>query len=230
MAIKVKNKFGQWVSAENVPIVPSALSQLINDSHFIKLLQLDELPEVGENDTLYVTPIFEGELPIGYSIYIWENNTWKNLSSGGTGDLSKYYTKNETNILLNNKVSVEEGKGLSTNDYTTEEKNKLATIESGATRVENTSDIINDSGFINNNVDNLTNYYLKSQTYTKTEVDNLLESITKDIIQVVQTLPSTGEPNIIYLVPKEDERIRQYKIITFEIHKIMNFLLNQMLI
>ena len=37
-------------------------------------------------------------------------------------------------LKLENKVDKVEGKGLSTNDFTTEEKNKLAAIESGATK------------------------------------------------------------------------------------------------
>lgn len=48
--------------------------------------------------------------------------------SGGGTDLSNYYTKSETDTKLNTKVDKVSGKGLSTNDYTTVEKNKLATL------------------------------------------------------------------------------------------------------
>lgn len=48
---------------------------------------------------------------------------------GGTVDLSNYYTKPETNTLLDNKVDKVDGKQLSTEDYTTEEKAKLAGLE-----------------------------------------------------------------------------------------------------
>lgn len=48
---------------------------------------------------------------------------------GGTVDLSNYYTKPETNALLDNKVNKIDGKQLSTEDYTTEEKTKLASLE-----------------------------------------------------------------------------------------------------
>ena len=41
----------------------------------------------------------------------------------------EYITETELALLLNNKVDKEEGKGLSTNDYTTAEKNKLASLE-----------------------------------------------------------------------------------------------------
>ena len=37
------------------------------------------------------------------------------------------------NHLIDKFVAKEDGKGLSTNDYTTIEKNKLATVEEGAT-------------------------------------------------------------------------------------------------
>ena len=36
---------------------------------------------------------------------------------------------------------------------------------------EKTSDLTNDSGFITNTVNNLANYYLKSETYTQAEID-----------------------------------------------------------
>lgn len=45
--------------------------------------------------------------------------------SGG-GDLSNYYTKSETDTKLNTKVDKVSGKGLSTNDFTSAEKTKLA--------------------------------------------------------------------------------------------------------
>ena len=48
---------------------------------------------------------------------------------GGTVDLSNYYTKPETNTLLDTKVNKVDGKQLSTEDYTTVEKTKLASLE-----------------------------------------------------------------------------------------------------
>jgi hypothetical protein len=66
-----------------------------------------------------------------------------------------------------------------------------------------TSELTNDSGFITNAVNNLTNYYLKSETYTKSEVNTLISNIEKLTIEIVQTLPQTGESNVLYLVPKE---------------------------
>ena len=64
-----------------------------------------------------------------------------------------------------------------------------------------TSELTNDSGFIDNTVNNLVNYYTSTNTYTKTEVDNLIGSITGIEFEIVQTLPATGDAGAIYLVP-----------------------------
>lgn len=52
-------------------------------------------------------------------------------AGGGSGsaDLKNYYKKSEVDNKLNEKVDKIEGKSLSTNDYTTEEKTKLASLE-----------------------------------------------------------------------------------------------------
>ena len=65
------------------------------------------------------------------------------------------------------------------------------------------SDLTNDSGFIDNTVNNLTNYYLKTETYTKIEINNLIAQIPGFNVEVVQTLPvSDIDTHTIYLVPK----------------------------
>ena len=77
-------------------------------------------------------------------------------------------------------------------------------INSNFTKVEsaipvNTSDLTNDSGFITNAVSDLTNYYTNTQTYTKEEVNSLVGQLVQ--IQVVSSLPQSGQANTIYLVP-----------------------------
>lgn len=66
------------------------------------------------------------------------------------------------------------------------------------------SDFSNDSGFITNTVNNLTNYYRKSETYTQAEVNALISSVVTIDIEVVQTLPTTDiSTTTIYLLPKQ---------------------------
>lgn len=62
----------------------------------------------------------------------------------------------------------------------------------------------NDAGFITSTVNNLTNYYLKSETYTQAEVNALIGAIVTLNILVVQTLPTQDiSTTTIYLVPKQ---------------------------
>ena len=67
----------------------------------------------------------------------------------------------------------------------------------------NVSAFNNDSGYITNAVNTLINYYLKSETYTKTEVEQLIAAIKQGKFEVVETLPANPDPNVIYLVPKD---------------------------
>ena len=93
-----------------------------------------------------------------------------------------------TDEIAETKVDKEEGKGLSSNDFTDAEKEKLEGVEAGAQEnvIEivkrngsaltvtdktvdilvptKTSDLTNDSGFVINTVDDLVNYYTKTQT------------------------------------------------------------------
>ena len=58
-----------------------------------------------------------------------ETGKWKKIGSDGSADLIDYFTKFEVQALLENYVEKEVGKGLSTNDYTTLEREKLASLE-----------------------------------------------------------------------------------------------------
>ena len=65
-----------------------------------------------------------------------------------------------------------------------------------------TSDLTNNSGFITKAVNDLTNYYLKSETYTKEEVQSLISALNSVSLKKVDSLPESGDSNVIYLVPK----------------------------
>lgn len=66
-------------------------------------------------------------------------------------------------------------------------------VRSQITIPTKTSDLDNDSGYINNNVDDLTNYYKKTEIYNKTEVDTKISSVYKykGSVTTYQDLPST---------------------------------------
>ena len=121
----------------------------------------------------------------------------------------------------------ETGKGLSTNYYTDSEKQKLAGVAEGAqvntieaiqangvvitpgNKVVNivipikVSDLQNDSAFIDKSVNDLTNYYLKSQLYTKEEVDSAIQAAVSGEFVVAQSLPAASAETMhkIYFIP-----------------------------
>ncbi len=75
-----------------------------------------------------------------------------------------------------------------------------------------TSDLTNDSGFITNTVNNLANYYLKSETYTQNEIDALIAAVKNGRFISVAALPTTDiDTKAIYLVPSADPKTGNVK-------------------
>ena len=124
---------------------------------------------------------------------------WRLLEGGGGSDLSSYYTKTETNNLLNDKVDKAVGKGLSTNDYTDEEKAKLADLENYddtalANRVtanENAITTLNGDSTVNGSVDKKVATCLSdSKSYTDTSIQNAIKQ-TAIVCDAKPTLSGT---------------------------------------
>ena len=106
---------------------------------------------------------------------------WRERQSGGSGTTD--YSD------LNNKPQIE---GITLSGNKTASDLGLA----------KTTDLAN---FITKTVDDLVNYYTKSQTYSKTEVDTIVTAIKNSRFEVVATLPTSDiKTNVIYLVPKAD--------------------------
>lgn len=148
-------------------------------------LQNYDTSHLGNNDIIKVLDDSTHNNATSYFRWKKSTSTWQYIGSEGP-----YYTKAETNALLNGKVSVVEGKGLSTNDFTDALKTKLDGIEANAqvNKLESvkvngstqtisnksvdisvptkTTDLQNNSGFITKDVNNLTNYYTKTEMNT----------------------------------------------------------------
>lgn len=74
-----------------------------------------------------------------------------------------------------------------------------------------TSELTNDGGFITKAVNNLANYYLKSETYSKEELDNKISAIPKFSIEVVSSLPTANiSDTTVYLVASGNEEDNLY--------------------
>lgn len=133
----------------------------------MKYKVVNELPATGEAGTFYLVPKQTAGTGDVYDEYIYVDGSFEHIGSTEI-DLSNYYTKTQADDLLDDKVDKVNGKGLSTNDFTTAEKNKLSSIENGAeVNVQsnwNQTDTSADD-FIKN----------KPSVYTKSETDNLLD-------------------------------------------------------
>lgn len=116
---------------------------------------------------------------------------------GGSGGTSNY---NElTNKPKINNVELSGNKSL----------NDLGIQPAGDYALE--SEIPDVSNFITKSVNDLVNYYLKTDTYTKTEVNNLISAIEKATFELVNQLPATGVSNVIYLVPSSNPKVQNVK-------------------
>lgn len=81
-----------------------------------------------------------------------------------------------------------------------------------------TSDLTNDSGFITNAatqaiLDEFVNYYTKTQTYSKTEVNNLINALQQFEVVVANSLPTASASTIkkMYLVPSNNPETANIK-------------------
>lgn len=200
---------GSYNDLQNKPVIPNKLADLTEDSTHRTVTDSeketwnnksdfsgsyedltnkpdipDELADLSEDSTHRVVTDIEKE-------------TWNNKSdfSGSYNDLTD---KPEIPIVYNSTITIKKNNQNIDSFTLNQSSNKSINMDVP----EKTSDIQNDSGFITNTVNNLANYYLKSETYTKTEVSNLINAAVSGRFQKVNELPAQGEENVIYLVPK----------------------------
>lgn len=97
---------------------------------------------------------------------------------------------------LNNGILLEDN-----NDHT----HDYSEITNTPTIPTKTSDLTNDSGYITKTVDNLTNYYLKTELYTQDEINELIGNINHLDSKIVDTLPTENiSTSTVYLIKVGD--------------------------
>ena len=107
---------GKGIKIENNTISTTSLFSIVN-----------YLPDIGEENIIYLLYSTEAEDKNKFVEYIWLSNKWEKLGEFKADiDLSPYLTKTEAQGIYQPQ---EKGKGLSSNDYTTAEKNKLSSLE-----------------------------------------------------------------------------------------------------
>ena len=90
-------------------------------------LQNYDTSKLGDNDIIKVLDDSTHSNATSYYRWLKHTSTWQYIGSEGP-----YYTKSETDTLLNGKVDKVAGKGLSQNDFTNTLKTKLDNIEANA--------------------------------------------------------------------------------------------------
>ena len=141
-----------YAKKTDLPIVPTKVSQLENDSNYLSSIPEEYVTDTELNAKGYLTEhqdlsayALKTEIPSldGYATTEYVDNAIANVPSGGNVDLSNYYTKAETNALI---PSLE---GYATEEYVSTAINSIPATD-------------------------LSNYYTKAETYSKTEVDTLV--------------------------------------------------------
>lgn len=148
------------------------------DSIIVKYSTTSELPTNGESNKIYI---------VNNLLYIWDGTKYEEVSKSldiGTTE-GTAYEGSKGKALENNKVDKVEGKQLSTNDYTTDEKTKLAGIEDNALNQTSINNLIGTA--INSlsknsvglgNVDNTSDKNKPVSTATQTALDNKVDIVT----------------------------------------------------
>ena len=126
-------------------------------------------------------------------------------------DLSNYYTKAQTNAEISAAINTALAVYSTTAEMNTAIAQAIATaIANYYTKAQTDSLVAN---FITASVNNLVNYYLKSETYTQAEVNALIAAVHQFTYQSVATLPtaSADTMNKIYLVPSTNPQTKNVK-------------------
>ena len=124
---------------------------------------------------------------------------------------AKTYSSNKIITLLADKVSTITGKGLSTNDYTTEEKNKLSGIAAGAeVNVQadwaQTDDTADD--YIQNkpSLVQLDDVEVRADaTFSSSRINNLISTLIVPITQQDYDDLPEKDPLVMYIIMREEE-------------------------
>lgn len=163
------------------------MEQINNTEHFHREI-VDALPLTGKDNVLYLVPKKGSDKDI-YNEYIWTGADYEFMGTTAV-DLTDYYKKNEVDELLDTKVNKVSGKQLSTNDYTTAEKTKLASLENY------------DDSELRSKVDSLHNY---DDTAVKLDIQELKRDTSTNEIDITSIENELGyKAEVIRLVKNGD--------------------------
>ena len=189
-----------WDVTLTIPTVPTNVSDFVNDAWYITA---NDLPTVDAAMSDSSTNAVQNNVIKNYV-----DTQVQEATSGAVSDTAYWDSWNWITGIAPSKNAVYDK--ISAMDTTIAWKQNtisdLSTIRSWAalwaTAIQpwgNVSTLTNDAGFITKAVNDLTNYYTKSETYTKSEVADYVANFAW--FKVVATLPTTDiKTTIIYLL------------------------------
>lgn len=189
-----------WDVTLTIPTVPTNVSDFVNDAWYITA---NDLPTVDTSMSDSSTNAVQNKV-----IKSYVDTQVSEATAGAVSDTAYWSGWDWITGIAPSKNAVYDK--ISAMDTTIAWKQNtisdLATIRTGAwkwaTAVQpwdNVSTLTNDAGFITKAVSDLTNYYTKSETYTKSEVADYVANFAW--FKVVATLPTTDiKTTIIYLL------------------------------
>lgn len=201
-------------------------SSLLQQEGDIKL----ELKIINENEIIYKTKIFIMKVLEAINATATFEDDYPDFVTTTTAKLEKLENNKQDKLTAGENITIKDGVisatgGISTEEtdptvpdwakepnkptYTAEEvgalPNNTVLFSGNYDDLENKPIIPDVSNFITNTVDNLINYYKKTETYTQEEINQLISQIPKFSIQPVDELPTENISNATVYLLKTSE-------------------------
>nr|WP_024835401.1 phage tail protein [Clostridium sp. 12(A)] len=235
---------GSYNDLKDKPKIPTLISQLTNDSDFITISASNlmnyyskmesytkteinslianlnsmtiEVIEILPSENISATTMYlQKEIDKNsYNQWLYINNEWANIGTTDI-DLTNYYSKVETDSFLNNKVDKVSGYGLSQNNFSTDEKSKLAGLNNytlpsaspnvlGGVKPDNSTTFVDSNGVLSavggtsEVIDDSVTSLSKTWSSTKISYDiAVVEELTNGISIAQKTVNTKGTKELL---------------------------------
>ena len=185
--------------------LPTKTSDLNNDSNYVS--DASYVHTDNNYTTIDKTKVDNAVLTSAQTLTDAQKSQARSNIGAGTSSFSGSYNdlKNKPTIpTVNNGTLTIQKNGADVQTFTA---NQSTNVIANITVPTLMSDLTNDSGFITKAVSDLTNYYTKSNTYSKSEIDDIINATESGRFMVVDKLPMTGiSTKVIYLVPASNSK------------------------
>ena len=190
--------------------LPTKTSDLNNDSNYVS--DASYIHTDNNYTTADKAKVDNAVLTSAQTLTDTQKSQARSNIGAGTSSFSGSYNdlKNKPTIpTVNNGTLTIQKNGANVQTFTA---NQSTNVTANITVPTSTNDLTNNSGFITKAVSDLTNYYNKSNTYSKTEIDGLISSAKSGRFIVVDSLPTTNiKTDVIYLVPSSKSTVKNVK-------------------